>query len=101
MPIEMWAKRPSRVTLDELVESEDRLNDWFADIDKAVRYVREKKPRVVETVLGRQRAQRSVRELTGQPMVLEPLLHSRSRRPKRDLGYGHPNFSDYLRILPR
>jgi hypothetical protein len=41
MPIQMWAKWPSRVSLDELVESRDRLTTWFGDFDRVVSYVRD------------------------------------------------------------
>ncbi len=39
----MWAKRPSEVTLDQLVQSQDKLVDWFGDIDTASSYVRDTK----------------------------------------------------------
>jgi hypothetical protein len=41
MPIQMWAKWPTDVTLDQLVASRDRLNAWFADIDRVLTYVRD------------------------------------------------------------
>ena len=41
MPIQMWAKWPSSVTLDELVESPTRLQTWFADNERVTSYVRD------------------------------------------------------------
>ncbi len=43
LPIKMWATWPSSVTLDEVVESPDRLDAWLADIDKVVMYLRDTK----------------------------------------------------------
>ncbi len=39
----MWATWPSAVTLDGVVESPDKLDAWFADIDKVVAYLRDTK----------------------------------------------------------
>ena len=36
MPIQMWATWPSSVSLDEIVESRDRLTTWFGDFDRVV-----------------------------------------------------------------
>src|SRR5262249_3389271 len=41
LPIQMWAKPPDAVTLDQLVASEDKLNAWFADIDTVLAFVRD------------------------------------------------------------
>ncbi|KYF60526.1 hypothetical protein [Sorangium cellulosum] len=41
LPIAMWAKWPSGMTADELVESPARLKAWFADTEKALSYVRD------------------------------------------------------------
>ncbi len=41
LPIQMWAERPEEMTFDELVGSRDNLNRWLADVDKALRYVRD------------------------------------------------------------
>ena len=43
LPIQMWARRPKDVTLDQLVESRARLNAWFVDTDRAHAYVRDTK----------------------------------------------------------
>ena len=41
LPIAMWAKWPSGMTVDELVKSPARLKAWFADTDKVLSYVRD------------------------------------------------------------
>ena len=43
LPIQMWAERPDTVTLDQLVESKDKLHAWYADIDTVLTYVRDTK----------------------------------------------------------
>jgi hypothetical protein len=43
LPIQMWALWPSAVSLDEVVESPEKLDAWFADIDKVVAYLRDTK----------------------------------------------------------
>ena len=43
LPIQMWARRPKDVTIDQLVESRARLNAWFVDTDRAHAYVRDTK----------------------------------------------------------
>jgi hypothetical protein len=41
LPIAMWAKWPSGMTVDALVKSPARLKAWFADTDKVLSYVRD------------------------------------------------------------
>jgi hypothetical protein len=41
MPIQTWAEPLPGVTIDDLVESEDRLRDWFTNIDTVLTYVRD------------------------------------------------------------
>lgn len=41
-PIQMWAKWPSAVTLNELVDSSDELHAWIGDIDTVLAYLRTK-----------------------------------------------------------
>jgi hypothetical protein len=41
LPIQVWAKWPSEVTVDQLVASQDKLAPWFRDIDTASFYVRD------------------------------------------------------------
>jgi hypothetical protein len=41
LPIAMWAKWPSGVTVEALVKSPARLKAWFADTDKVLSYVRD------------------------------------------------------------
>ena len=43
LPVQMWARRPKDVTLDQLVESPTKLNAWFLDTDTAHAYVRDMK----------------------------------------------------------
>ncbi len=41
MPIQMWAEPSGILTFDQLVASTDLLNDWFANIDVVLAYVRD------------------------------------------------------------
>ena len=43
LPVQMWAKWPKDVTLDEVVASPAKLKAWFADTDEAHTYVRDTK----------------------------------------------------------
>lgn len=43
LPVQMWAKWPKDVTLEELVGSPTKLKAWFADTNKAHGYVRDTK----------------------------------------------------------
>ncbi len=51
-PIEIWAERPQNMTVDALVESEDNLKAWFADIDKCFSYARDTKKRLFRVSCG-------------------------------------------------
>jgi hypothetical protein len=43
LPVQMWAKRPDAVALEDLVGSPTLLKAWFADTDKVHTYVRDTK----------------------------------------------------------
>jgi hypothetical protein len=43
LPVQMWAKRPDAVALEDLVASPPLLKAWFADTDKVHTYVRDTK----------------------------------------------------------
>jgi hypothetical protein len=42
-PVQMWAKWPSGVTLDQLASDPSRMKTWLADVDKVLTFVRDTK----------------------------------------------------------
>jgi hypothetical protein len=74
-PIQMWAVWPSAVSLDDLVQQEDKLARWFQDVDTVLAFVRGKGAESYKASLGGTQAallqavQAKQAQLLAQPQV--------------------------------